>query len=154
MWLGGTQHTRTQPMETRHHFPARRDTSAGLPSALLCHAQQNPSNCLATGWDTSSDFTTILNCHQVDGFTKGQCNLGSHSNPANLFGSRLKCTSKDKAVNRFKCHCEAKSARQQGTSSTLDRKTLQHLLNQREKNNSCFIQQQESGYYSSLVTAK
>lgn len=56
-------------------------------------------------------------------------------------------------MNRFKFHCEAKSARQQGISSTLDRKTLQHLLNPREKKNSCFIQQEESGYYSSLVTA-
>lgn len=149
-----TAHMDTAHGNTQNHFPAQRDTSAGLLSELLCHGQQNPSGCLATGPDTSSDFTTILNCHQVGRFTKGHGNLASHSNPASLFGCRLKCTSKDKAVNRFKCHCEAKSARQQDTSSTLDRKTLKHLLNQREKKNSCFIQQEESSYYSSLVTAK
>lgn len=42
----------------------------------------------------------------------------------------------------------------EGTSTTLGRKTLEHLLKLGEKKSSCFTQWEECGYYSSLVTAK
>lgn len=57
-------------------------------------------------------------------------------------------------MHRFKYHCEAKLVRQEGTSSALGRKTLQRLLNRREKKSSCFTQWEECGCYSSFITAK
>lgn len=94
--LGGTQYTRTQPIEMKSIAPRPKETlwqeerdrdSSPHHCAMTSKA---PATAQQQDWTQAQPLLPrILNsCHQVDRFSKGHSNLASHSSPSSLLGSQ------------------------------------------------------------------